>query len=238
MDKLLKHARGTVWYINDFIKDNIESAGVQRGTRPCVIVSNNQGNATGSHLTVAMVTTRTKPNSLNVPFLNMKDEQCYVLCNQLHTVNKTWLSNNSMGTLPEEVMKKVDECIMKALNLHHEQEVTIKKFNELGVVVNSNVVENAKEVNQKAQEISVKHESTKVEPVVKKEEAEVKVDNEPEVSDEIIQKRMNWTDDKKKEYIQDYKKLSLRVLMQKYNIKSEGTAVSYNSKFRKQLGKE
>lgn len=119
MYKIISHPRGAIYFCNIEFAEGTDIKGIQSGNRPCVVISNDDGNSTSDVVTVALITSKeNKSNlSINVPFINWNGEENVVLCNQLHTVNKKWLTSKCFGVMPEKLMKEVDKALTISLGL-------------------------------------------------------------------------------------------------------------------------
>lgn len=117
MEKVITHPRGAIYFVNiEFTAE--ESKGVQTGNRPCVVISSDTGNTSSDSVMIALITSKDKANKgINVPFVNWNGEENVVLCNQIHTVSKKWLTNKCFGILPSSIMKEVDKQLAVALNI-------------------------------------------------------------------------------------------------------------------------
>lgn len=117
MERIISHPRGAIYFVNiDFNTE--DTKGVQTGNRPCVIISSNTGNASSDSVVVALITSKDKQDiGINVPFVNWNGEENVILCNQVHTVSKKWLTNKCFGMLPPSVMKEVDKQLSLAMGI-------------------------------------------------------------------------------------------------------------------------
>lgn len=117
MEKVITHPRGAIYFVNiEFAAE--EAKGVQTGNRPCVVISSDIGNTSSDSVMIALITSKDKANKgINVPFVNWNGEENVVLCNQIHTVSKKWLTNKCFGILPSSIMKEVDKQLAVALNI-------------------------------------------------------------------------------------------------------------------------
>ena len=170
MNESLKYKRGTVWWFHD--KDSIDPEDhVQRGNRPVLVVSNDEGNSTNPTLICLAITTKVekKKKTINVIIKNDKDEDNTVLCNQFKTVNKSQLTKY-VYTLSDKDMKRVEEGMITALQLNYLMDallctysidqlnsiiegIIIKKFEELQSKPKDNIM-SASEVFSKKHSIS------------------------------------------------------------------------------------
>lgn len=141
MEKVIQYARGSVWYVNQIFSE--QKVGLQNANRPCVIVSSDDGNMTNKTVVIALITSRDKAGkSINVPFINYKGEENVVLCNQLFTVSKDWLSPRNFGFMPKNLMTKIDDAIASALSINTQRIDTTKLEDLLVELINTKVKQN------------------------------------------------------------------------------------------------
>lgn len=94
----------------------------QRGTRPCLVVQNDIGNANA-------------PTTIVVPFTTSFDDQLYpfevlveadecrltedsvAICSQIRTVSSTERIRDNIGSIPDARMAEVDEALEYSLGL-------------------------------------------------------------------------------------------------------------------------
>jgi len=273
MEKALKYARGTIWSIDNFL--NQVEQGVQSGRRPCVIISNDMGNASNDSVIVAMITSKLKTNVMvNVPFVNVRGEENVVLCNQIHTVSKKWLKDPMLGILNSETMKKIDKALALSLEITILNQTGIQLDNEFIQRLLLNITRNnVITVSDQKQEGQEKQEATAVEVVeqtkstakpvekTKKMAEPVKKLRKSKKSQDIVNellgntnketaitdkpakttdtkkgtKKVIWNNDTKLQFIVDVDSSGYDAAMQKWNIKSRATALSYYCKFKKEL---
>lgn len=136
MNSAIRYYRGSIHIIDELFSADIP--GLKRGNRLGLIVSNNDNNKIKDTITVVMVNTSIfEPITTEVvEFINELGEKNYVMCDEVHTVSKDWVSGKQMGTLDEDTMQKVNNGIALALNLSHkakEQVSEAYKENTIGV---------------------------------------------------------------------------------------------------------
>lgn len=142
--KAIKYARGSIWNVNMIFEQ--EAKGLQNANRPCVIISSDDGNNTNDTVIVALITSRDKANrEVNVPFININNAENVVLCNQIFTVSKEWLSYRPYGMLPESVMIQVENAITLALGIN----TNIPNINDLFELINNYIEVRTKEIESK-----------------------------------------------------------------------------------------
>lgn len=114
-NRAIKYKRGSIWWVD--LKQIGIASGVQSGTRPCVIISSDDGNATNQTVIVALITSQDKGNiPINTKFINIDNDDNVVLGNQVHTVSKNWLSKYS-GVMTEKGMIQIEKSIATALDM-------------------------------------------------------------------------------------------------------------------------
>lgn len=113
MDKfernLLRYPRGSVW--NADLSYLPKESGVQSGDRPVLIFSSDIGNYSSDSVMCLTITSNMDKagHSVNVSFMNDRNEENVILCNQMHTINKSRLKS-MVGILPEYIINKAEEA--------------------------------------------------------------------------------------------------------------------------------
>ena len=103
---------GQIWYI----KTQESKGSIQGGTRPVIIVSNDENNTYCSTVNVIPITTKNK-NELPVhTFIYSSPFKSTALAEQITTINKSELLN-CIGELSRKEIRKLKICIMIQLNL-------------------------------------------------------------------------------------------------------------------------
>ena len=103
---------GQIWYI----KIQESKGSIQGGTRPVIIVSNDENNTYCPTVNVIPITTREK-NELPVhTFIYSSPFKSTALAEQITTINKSELLN-CIGELSRKEIRKLKICIMIQLNL-------------------------------------------------------------------------------------------------------------------------
>lgn len=103
-----KYKRGTIWEV-DLGKIGSEKTSIQRGKRPCLIISNDIFNLHAPIIHVVAITSKAKPSPVHVEIPDECGLKCksYALFEQIYTVDKTVL-NYQIGTCTDEIMQKCD----------------------------------------------------------------------------------------------------------------------------------
>lgn len=106
--------RGEMWYYNFGTEFD---GSVEGKVRPCVVISNNNGNKFGTTALVCPITTRGKEalKSWQVYFKYGNRDQI-ILCEQIRCVNIAKL-NSYMGTLTKQQLAELDKALMIELDL-------------------------------------------------------------------------------------------------------------------------
>lgn len=103
---------GQIWYI----KTQESKGSIQGGTRPVIIVSNDENNTYCPTVNVIPITTREK-NELPVhTFIYSSPFKSTALAEQITTINKSELLS-CIGELSRKEIRKLKICIMIQLNL-------------------------------------------------------------------------------------------------------------------------
>ena len=104
-----KIRRGWVWFIEN---DTEYDGHIQGGSRPWVIVSNDECNKYSSIIHMAPVTSQAKkPMPTHVRFKNDKGFWNTILCEQIKIVNTEDIVGKELYKLPEEILEAVDKAI-------------------------------------------------------------------------------------------------------------------------------
>lgn len=105
--------RGEVYYV---LPDGNEVGSEQHSGRPAIIVSNNQNNKNAATVEIVYLTTREKRAMLTHVYISTAQLPSTAICEQIFTVDKTWLGSYS-GKLTEREMKDVELAMMVSLGL-------------------------------------------------------------------------------------------------------------------------
>lgn len=112
------YCRGQVWMRKNYTNVNKNSS-IQEGSRPVLIISSDDGNATSPLVTTIPITSENKPDILiNVRIYNESGERNTVLCNQICLTNKEDLISYQY-TVPHKDMIRIDKGIMLSLGLNN-----------------------------------------------------------------------------------------------------------------------
>lgn len=87
--------------------------------RPCLIISNDEGNEVSSRVTVVAITSSEKSIKTIYPFqvkIHMKNKEGRILLNQIRTIDKQRL-DGKMASLDKETMQQVDKALKISLSL-------------------------------------------------------------------------------------------------------------------------
>lgn len=110
--------RGDIFYANLSTSSDME----QSQLRPVLVVQNNAANKHGASVVVVPITSMINkimpPTQVHITLDNntcLFRESC-ILCDQIRTLGKTKLADK-IGSLPIDLMEKVDKAIMIALDL-------------------------------------------------------------------------------------------------------------------------
>lgn len=106
--------RGQVWWYKGEASKSIR--GIQQGTRPVLIVSNNIGNKFSSVVQVVPCTTAYKPNLPTHCNIHINGRRNTLLCEQTKTI-PTSLLFNYITTLDEIEMAEVEKCLKTSLGI-------------------------------------------------------------------------------------------------------------------------
>lgn len=120
--------RGDVYWVD--LKLEIGSH-IQGGTRPCVVVSNDAGNAVSPVVTVVPLSTKLDDHPYHPRVYTRKEGQA--LCEQITTVNTSDLGD-FVCKLDPMYMDAIETCLLGQLNLPVSVEtrtVDVSSFNEL-----------------------------------------------------------------------------------------------------------
>lgn len=119
-NRIMKYARGTVWWLSKAGNNTSSGSSVQAKPRPVVIVSNDD-RGRSSVLEVCMITSTDKSTTcrdINVGYINSDGHKNYIECNQHFTVGTHQLSR-FLGVLPDDVMNKVDNGLLISQGMSH-----------------------------------------------------------------------------------------------------------------------
>ena len=225
MNESLKYKRGTVWWFHD--KDSIDSEDhVQRGNRPVLVVSNDEGNSTNPTLVCLAITTKVeKKKTINVIIKNDKDEDNTVLCNQFKTVNKSQLTKY-LYTLSDKDMK-IDAllCTYSIDQLNSIIEgIIVKKVEQIKSESTKNIM-SASEVYSKIDGLISNLTSTSS----SNQSIESTETNIPKLPHRV------WTESVMRSYLEDVDTLSKEEMVVKYQLKKNSDVSKYKTYCKKRL---
>lgn len=118
----MKVKRGDIWFCN--IPPSMEN--VQFGEKPVIIISNDKANFFSPTLTILPITSRNKNMFLHVPI--MLDQQSWVVCEQLMTVNKKNLTRFKCK-VSNDVMIEIEKAI--DIQISRKNVFDINKINQM-----------------------------------------------------------------------------------------------------------
>lgn len=98
--------------------ENVRVGCEQRGSRPCVVVSNNKANLHGNIIIVCPISSKKKHNIPTHCSIELSYESI-VMCEQIISVDRTKIKKFVRKATSEE-MKNINECLKVALNLKNE----------------------------------------------------------------------------------------------------------------------
>lgn len=107
----MKIKRGEVWYCKNF-GNGLQ--GIISGPRPVLIISNDKFNLCSPVVNILGVSGQHKESPVHFG-INL-DVKSYVNCEQIYTVNKSWLTKK-MATLDEHQMLEIENLLMLQLHL-------------------------------------------------------------------------------------------------------------------------
>lgn len=114
MKEILKHLRGSVWWIE---LDRVEASSMQGGKRPCVIISNDINNMYSPVVQIVTLTTAVKNLCVHADLGNILGKgDTYAQAEQIKTVDKSQLFGFT-GILSTELLNKIMEAVEIQLGL-------------------------------------------------------------------------------------------------------------------------
>ena len=115
--------RGDIYYVARTYQEN---GSEQHAGRPAVIVSNNKNNENSGTVEVVYLTTKPKKDLPTHVSIYSSTFPSTVLCEQIHTVNKSRVGDK-IGTLTEDELADVDDALAISLGLKQEQPQTLSQ---------------------------------------------------------------------------------------------------------------
>lgn len=260
MNSAIRYYRGSIHIVDELFSADIP--GLKKGNRLGLIVSNNDNNKRKDTITVAMVNTSIlEPITTEVvEFINELGEKNYVMCDEVHTVSKDWVSGKQLGTLDEDTMQKVNNGIALALNLSHktkEQVNEVKKENtieaeEKAVVQEPKTQEITEQIevetegNEEPTQNSMEQTQDSLESAAETKNEQPETEDvalglkdipEEELERKRNRKRGYWQlEEHMREFIEDANKYDTDTLVSMYNLKNKLVAYQLKNKFKKELG--
>lgn len=242
MNQSLKYKRGTVWWFHDIDKDAITSEDhVQRGNRPVLIVSNDEGNSTNPTLVCLCISTKVdKKKTINVNIKNEKNEDNTVLCNQFKTVNKSQLTKY-LYTISDKDMKRVEEGIIASLQLSYLLDALLCTYSmdQLNSIIEGIIIKKVEQIKSESNKniMSASEVYSKIDGLIStltsvpssnesSESAETSISNVP---------HRVWTVPIMKNYLQDVDTLSKAEMVKKYSLKKLSDVSKYKTYCKKRL---
>ena len=106
---------------------SIKDTHVQRGTRPVVVYQDGSVNERGETIIVIPCSSNPKKCGLSTHYTlpttcNLRDDPTTVLCEHMMVVDKSVLVKR-IDTLSNEVMKNIDEVVLKLFHIEREEEI-------------------------------------------------------------------------------------------------------------------
>lgn len=255
MNKNIRYKRGTVWYYVDekYIMKSKNNAkdNITHGSRPVLIYSSDESNATNSNVIVLKISSKVqKESSINIKIMNDNDCCNIVLCNEIMEVPKVNLIDYQY-TICDEDMMKIERGVMIATGTtrylqNYDCQYSIE---QLKSIVNGMVSQKLHEVHRDDAMVTVKYiqnvidglQTKSVEPKkisYESVEASNKVDSKDTSSLKKIKRPRKhvWTLAIARDYINDYYKLTPKDMKSKYNLNSVGDVSKYLSYLKKKFG--
>ena len=202
---MVKFARGSVWWYRRDAGD----AGITTGTHPCVVISSNEWNENSDTVIIVPCTTSQLPGTLKAITLTLdsNDSTGYFYPTQITTVPKKWLFNYQGMLDPDEVsivFNGVTNLISDACNL--------SLYNR---------AEYSKSVDSiPATKVGITTDGNGNSEVRRK-----------HISIPVTVSRNSWSEESKREFLDDCINHSAEVVAEKYNLGSVYTVNKYKKRF-------
>lgn len=241
MNESLKYKRGTVWWFHD--KDSIDPEDhVQRGNRPVLVVSNDEGNSTNLTLICLAITTKVekKKKTINVIIKNDKDEDNTVLCNQFKTVNKSQLTKY-VYTLSDKDMKRVEEGMITALQLNYLMDALLCTYSidQLNSIIEGIIIKKVEELQSKPKDniMSASEVFSKIDGLISNLTSTSLLNQNIQSTETNISKLPHrvWTESVMRSYLEDVDTLSKEEMVVKYQLKKNSDVSKYKTYCKKRL---
>lgn len=241
-------SRGQVWFLVDPQAPAEYQGSVQGKNRPWLVVSNNYCNQNSPTYTAVPLTTARKTHlPTHVVIDDGKVEQT-ILCEQIRTLSINIFTNNGSYykyTLSEKTMRDVDDALATQLGLQIVFPNSDRYWESLERLIRAQVklaVESTKvsaiDINAVANQLN-----DKVAEITKQELTPAPVptpEPEPQQTYQPVitpNKRMNWTAEAMREFLDYLDKYGTRETCKKYRM-SVTTVYTYKPKFTKLLGEK
>lgn len=240
MNKSLKYKRGTVWWFHE--KHSVDSEDhVQRGNRPVLVVSSDEGNSTNPTVVCLAITTKVeKSKTINVIIKNDKDEDNTVLCNQFKTVNKSQLTKY-VYTLSDKDMKRVEEGMITALQLNYLMDALLCTYSidQLNSMIEGIIVKKVKQIKSESKKtiLSASDVYSKIDGLISNLTSTSSPNQSIESTETNISKLPHrvWTESVMRSYLEDVDTLSKEEMVVKYQLKKNSDVSKYKTYCKKRL---
>lgn len=241
MNESLKYKRGTVWWFHD--TDSIDPEDhVQRGNRPVLVVSNDEGNSTNPTLICLAITTKVekKTKTINVIIKNDKGEDNTVLCNQFKTVNKSQLTKY-VYTLSDKDMKRVEEGMITSLQLNYLMDALLCTYSidQLNSMIEGIIIKKVEELQSKPKDniMSASEVFSKIDGLISNLTSTSSLNQSIESTETNISKLPHrvWTESVMRSYLEDVDTLSKEEMVVKYQLKKNSDVSKYKTYCKKRL---
>lgn len=254
----IKFKRGTIWNYRDELYENNTRAGfrshVQLKSRPVLIVSSDFGNIHSPIVNVVPLISQDKQCSVNVPIINEDGNLNYIMCNQIKTIDADNLVTY-VSSVDDETMAEVEKTINMVLGITTPKiekslkdiENIIKKIVDMKLSqpepqtqIDSVVESIASKVEDLYRGLVHIHSTNLLfEDDDQKETTTVTESNEEENSDTTKGRKPYgyWTSERKKEYVSNYEKYTLKWIMDTYELETEKDAKKRYSQYKWELNK-
>ena len=237
-----RYKRGQIWWMRD--NSPIYNEHVQGGTRPIIIISNDLANRFSNNLTVIPCTSAEKKDMPTHIKFEINGPST-ALCEMITTVpNKNLM--NYVGTCDEELLRKIEECVIKAIGLEHytnipspTNPVPIEKqegFIRVGDKLITNLVIPGTPVQEKYttptpyEPYPLKPEKQKFSAILPKDIQDTKKESKPRK----YANRMNK--EEKQRFLNDYENHDKAYMLKKYKIKDDRCLHQKVYMIRKEFG--
>lgn len=254
-----KVSRGQVWFLVDPNAPVEYQGSVQGKNRPWLVVSNNMCNQSSPAYTVVPLTTARKTTLPTHVIIDDGKVEQTILCEQIRTITANTFCNNGSYykyTLSEKTMREVDEALSVQLGLQICFPNSDRYWESLERLIRAQVrtaIDTAKVspidinavanmLNDKVAEIA-KQEVTPAPSIIEQmaprplplEPVTIDVPCDKEAEPPLARRRVAWTDEAMKEFLDYLYKHGTHETCKKYRM-SVTTVYTYSGKFKKILG--